>query len=73
VLAAAAKNLVPVTLELGGKCPALIAPDRVNDDTLAEILSIKAVKSGQVRINTDCVLAPAASMPVVVEKLQTLQ
>jgi coniferyl-aldehyde dehydrogenase len=72
VLAAAAKNLVPVTLELGGKCPALIAPDRVNDDTLAEILSIKAVKSGQVCINTDYVLTPAASLPEVIEKLQTL-
>ncbi|HMI93179.1 MAG TPA: aldehyde dehydrogenase family protein, partial [Polyangiales bacterium] len=58
VMAAAAKNLTPVTLELGGKCPTIVAPDRVNEDTVADILALKAVKSGQVCINTDYVLAP---------------
>jgi coniferyl-aldehyde dehydrogenase len=72
VLAAAAQNLVPVTLELGGKCPTLIAPDRVNDDSLAEVLSIKAVKSGQVCINTDYVLVPRAKLEEVVTALQRL-
>jgi coniferyl-aldehyde dehydrogenase len=66
VMAAAAKNLTPVTLELGGKCPTLIAPDRVNEDTCTEILSIKAVKSGQVCINTDYVLCPEASLERVI-------
>jgi len=58
VMAAAAKNLTPVTLELGGKCPTIVAPDRVNKDTVADILALKAIKSGQVCINTDYVLAP---------------
>jgi coniferyl-aldehyde dehydrogenase len=72
VLAAAAQNLVPVTLELGGKCPTLIAPDRVNDDSLAEVLSVKAVKSGQVCINTDYVLVPRVELERVVSSLQRL-
>jgi coniferyl-aldehyde dehydrogenase len=72
VMAAAAKNLTPVTLELGGKCPALIAPDRANADTCAEILSVKAVKSGQVCINTDYVLCPAASLEAVVSHLTAI-
>ena len=72
VLAAAAENLVPVTLELGGKCPTLIAPDRVNEDSLAEVLSIKAVKSGQVCINTDYLLVPRAELERTVTTLQSL-
>jgi len=72
VMAAAAKNLTPVTLELGGKCPALILPDRANEDTCAEILSIKAVKSGQVCINTDYVLCPESALESVIATLTNL-
>ena len=72
VMAAAAKHLTPVTLELGGKSPAIIAPDRVTEETCAEILSIKAVKSGQVCINTDYVLAPRDRVASVIEHMQTL-
>ncbi|HKU37546.1 MAG TPA: aldehyde dehydrogenase family protein [Polyangiales bacterium] len=72
VLSAAAANLVPVTLELGGKCPALIAPDRVNDDSLAEVLAVKAVKSGQVCINTDYMFVPRSELERVVSALQRL-
>jgi coniferyl-aldehyde dehydrogenase len=72
VMAAAAKHLTPVTLELGGKCPAIVAPDRVNDDTLAEILSVKAIKSGQVCINTDYMFVPETDMSLVIDRLRTL-
>ncbi len=72
VMAAAAKNLTPVTLELGGKCPVIVAPDRVNTDTLSEILSVKAVKSGQVCINADYLLVPAERLESVVTELQSL-
>jgi len=72
VMTAAAKNLTPVTLELGGKCPAIVLRDRANDDTFAEILSIKAIKSGQVCINTDYVLAPAEELDSIVSRLRAL-
>lgn len=72
VMAAAAKNLTPITLELGGKCPAIIAADRVTEDTCADILAIKAVKSGQVCINTDYVLAPHERLDDIIEQLRAI-
>jgi coniferyl-aldehyde dehydrogenase len=72
VMAAAAKNLTPVTLELGGKCPTIVAADRCNADTFGEILSIKAVKSGQVCINTDYVLVPREQLGGCIAQMRAL-
>ncbi len=59
---AAAEQLVPVTLELGGKCPAVIAPDSVDAETAKQILSTKAIKNGQMCISVDYCLVPRARM-----------
>jgi coniferyl-aldehyde dehydrogenase len=72
VMAAAARNLTPVTLELGGKCPTIVAPDRVTEDTIADVLSIKAVKSGQVCLNTDYLLVPEGEVERVVGMIQAV-
>ncbi|HEX4339674.1 MAG TPA: aldehyde dehydrogenase family protein [Polyangiaceae bacterium] len=72
VMAAAAANLTPVTLELGGKCPTIVLPDRTNADTYSEILAVKAVKSGQVCINTDYVLCPATALESMISEMQGL-
>lgn len=58
VARAAAENLVPVTLELGGACPAVLAEDSVDADTVATVLGTKMVKSGQTRLAVDRVLVP---------------
>lgn len=58
VMKAAAENLVPVTLELGGKNPTIIAPDAVNQETAAAIARIKVVKRGQICVTTDYILVP---------------
>src|SRR6201981_2040372 len=50
---AAAEQLVPVTLELGGKCPAIIAEDSVDAETVKQVLGTKAVKNGQMCISVD--------------------
>ena len=55
---AAAENLVPVTLELGGKCPSIVAPDSVNAETVKQILGTKAIKNGQMCISVDYCLVP---------------
>src|SRR4051794_23141088 len=55
---AAAEQLVPVTLELGGKCPAIVAGDSVDAETLKQILGTKAIKSGQMCITVDYCLVP---------------
>jgi coniferyl-aldehyde dehydrogenase len=55
---AAAEQLVPVTLELGGKCPAIIAEDSVDAESVKQILGTKALKNGQMCISVDYCLVP---------------
>ena len=58
VMAAAAQNLVPVPLELGGKCPVIIDSD-ANIKTAAErTMTMKAMNSGQLCLSPDYVLLP---------------
>lgn len=59
---AAAENLVPTTLELGGKCPAVVLDDAVDMSTVASILGTKMIKNGQMCISVDYVLVPRARM-----------
>src|SRR5438067_5484543 len=58
VAKAAAEQLVPVTLELGGKCPAIIAPDSVDRESVKQVLATKAIKNGQMCISVDYCLVP---------------
>lgn len=58
VALAAAEQLVPVTLELGGKCPAIIAEDSVDAETVKQVLGTKAIKNGQMCISVDYCLVP---------------
>jgi coniferyl-aldehyde dehydrogenase len=55
---AAAEQLVPVTLELGGKCPAILTDDSVTEESLKNVLGTKAVKNGQMCISVDYCLVP---------------
>ncbi len=58
VMASAAKNLTPVTLELGGKSPAVIAPDYPIKKAVERIMSAKIFNAGQVCVNVDYVFVP---------------
>lgn len=60
VMRAAAENLTPVTLELGGKSPAIIAPDANLDRAASDIAYGKLLNSGQTCIAPDYVLVPDA-------------
>ena len=62
VMKAAAANLTPVTLELGGKCPAILLDDAVEMRAVANILGTKMIKNGQMCISVDYVLVPRARM-----------
>ncbi|MFD4652303.1 aldehyde dehydrogenase family protein [Streptomyces sp. NPDC058441] len=62
VARAAAENLVPTTLELGGKCPAIVHEDSVTADTVAQIIGTKLVKNGQMCITVDYCLVPRAAL-----------
>ncbi|MGW4248003.1 aldehyde dehydrogenase family protein, partial [Nocardia sp. NPDC004722] len=54
----AAKNLVPVTLELGGKCPAILAADSLDAASVGQVLGTKLIKNGQMCISVDYCLVP---------------
>jgi len=58
VMAAAAENLTPVTLELGGKSPAVIAPDFPLRKAVGRIMFAKLFNAGQICINVDYVFVP---------------
>src|SRR5690606_7352654 len=62
VMAAAAANLTPVTLELGGKSPAIIGPGARCEHAVERILFDKKVNAGQTCIAPDYVLLPRARM-----------
>ncbi len=58
VMAAAAANLTPVTLELGGKSPTVIAPGYPVQRAATRILAGKLLNAGQTCIAPDYVLLP---------------
>ncbi len=55
---AAAEQLVPVTLELGGKCPAILTDDSIDAESIKQVLATKAIKNGQMCISVDYCLVP---------------
>ncbi len=59
VMAAAAKNLTPVTLELGGKSPAIVCADADIDKAAARLATGKWLNAGQTCIAPDYVLVEA--------------
>jgi len=59
VLAAAAENLVPVTLELGGKSPVILADDHDVAVAAQRIAAGKLLSAGQTCVAPDYVLLPA--------------
>ncbi|MBO6765003.1 coniferyl aldehyde dehydrogenase [Maricaulis sp.] len=61
VAKAAAENLVPVTLELGGKSPAIVTPDYPQDAAAKSIAWGKLFNAGQTCVAPDYVLAPKGS------------
>jgi coniferyl-aldehyde dehydrogenase len=58
IMGQAAKNLTPVTLELGGKSPALVLRDYAIRDAAKRIAHGKGVNCGQVCVAPDYALVP---------------
>jgi coniferyl-aldehyde dehydrogenase len=59
---AAAENLVPVTLGLGGKCPAVVLEDAVDPATVEHIVGAKMVRNGQACGAVDHCFVPGAQV-----------
>lgn len=69
IMAAAAPTLTPVTLELGGKSPVVVAADADLDVAARRIAWVKLLNSGQTCIAPDYVLADRAIAEKLTEKI----
>lgn len=66
IMRAAAENLVPVTLELGGKCPVVIGTSAAFPTTAASLGFCKMLNAGQLCLSPDYVLVPEAMEEMLV-------
>jgi coniferyl-aldehyde dehydrogenase len=71
VYQAAAANLTPVTLELGGKSPAVVCPDYPMEKAARSIAFGKFVNAGQTCIAPDYVLVPAGQAEAFAEQVMS--
>jgi aldehyde dehydrogenase (NAD+) len=69
IMAAAAPTLTPVTLELGGKSPVIVARDADLDVAARRIAWVKLMNSGQTCIAPDYVLADRAIRDDLVDRI----
>lgn len=67
----AARNLTPLTLELGGKSPAIFASDAITPQAIANVLRVKMIKNGQMCISPDYALVPREKLSDFVSQAQT--
>jgi coniferyl-aldehyde dehydrogenase len=58
VMRAAAENLVPVTLELGGKSPVIVSRTANLEDTAQKVMAGKMMNAGQICLAPDYVFVP---------------
>jgi coniferyl-aldehyde dehydrogenase len=72
IMAAAARNLVPVTLELGGKSPVIISRDVDLQQAAQRIMLGKTMNAGQICLAPDYLMVPEERLSEVVEALKTV-
>ena len=72
IMAAAAKNLVPVTLELGGKSPVLISRSADIKKAVGRIMLGKTMNAGQICLAPDYVMVPEEKLDEVIEEIKTI-
>jgi coniferyl-aldehyde dehydrogenase len=70
ILAAAARNLVPVTLELGGKSPVIVSRSADLKVAAQRIMLGKTLNAGQICLAPDYLLVPEEKLDEMVRELQ---
>jgi coniferyl-aldehyde dehydrogenase len=72
VMAAAAQNLCPVTLELGGKAPAVVCADHDLQTAAERILFIKFLNAGQICTTVDHAYVPRQQVNAFVDAARSI-
>lgn len=70
VMQHAAQNLTPVTLELGGKSPAVVLPDYPMEEAATSIVHGKCVNAGQICVSPDYAMVPTDRLDAFIESAQ---
>ena len=71
VMRSAAENLVPVTLELGGKSPAIIADDMDIDTAVHRFILGKTLNAGQTCVAPDYIFCPKGKTQQLINAIET--
>ena len=66
IMTAAARNLVPVTLELGGKSPVIISRSANLEQSLERIMLGKTLNAGQICLAPDYLMVPEEKLQEVI-------
>ncbi|KAL3469488.1 Aldehyde/histidinol dehydrogenase [Aspergillus californicus] len=69
IYAAAAKHLTPVTLELGGQCPAIVTPSANIDLAAKHIAGVKFMNAGQICLNVNHILVDPRIREALIQRL----
>jgi coniferyl-aldehyde dehydrogenase len=72
VMANAAQNLTPVTLELGGKSPAIVGPDFPLKTAAERVMWVKMFNAGQICTNIDYLFLPEGKVAEFAEHAKRL-
>jgi coniferyl-aldehyde dehydrogenase len=70
IMAAASRNLVPLTLELGGKSPVVISRSANIEKSLGRIMLGKTLNAGQICLAPDYLLVPEEKLHEVIAAAQ---
>ena len=70
IMAAASRNLVPVTLELGGKSPVIISRSADIEKSIGRIMLGKTLNAGQICLAPDYLIVPEEKLHEVIAAAQ---
>ena len=70
IMAAASRNLVPVTLELGGKSPVIISRSADIEKSIGRIMVGKTLNAGQICLAPDYLMVPEEKLHEVIDAAQ---
>ena len=70
IMAAAARNLVPVTLELGGKSPVIISRTANIEQSMERVMLGKTLNAGQICLAPDYLMVPEEQLEAVIAAAQ---